>query len=392
MPEIRITYYEDEMNDSIFEKNKCENYIQLMEKYLNEGKYYPQRGESNRPPYNDPDCNSLDFCSYYWELTQFLNERETWLKEIMKEKYEAYEYAAPVNCKKKKQGKNKYPGSDKNEIIVYCNGEEKLRLKSDQFGFSVGADQSGFDIHPYGTLCDRARVKTEDEKMRVYKVIAECIYRTRTLGGGFLWSVNANIWDEYNKKRGGSRNKWEKNRKYYIEDRVDLTLLEVKHLFEWICPDGKAREEEFFKDSKLWDRCEYRDDILFQIIKEKMQRNDSKERNDNQESKGVLDYIQWLRHFGTFANYMKFFCFDDFADKQSMPLDIVESQLQWDDERRKLNGTEKMLEEPTKYKQREAYSVYRLADEKLEQMLKNVSFLTAARSYRLQKVIDDAIK
>ncbi len=36
MSEITITYYEDEINDSVFKKNECDNYIQLMEKYLKE--------------------------------------------------------------------------------------------------------------------------------------------------------------------------------------------------------------------------------------------------------------------------------------------------------------------------------------------------------------------
>ena len=384
MSEITITYYEDEINDSVFKKNECDNYIQLMEKYLKEGKYYPQRGESERPPYNDPDCCFIPLCSYYWELTKFLNKREKWLKEIMRGKYEMYEYAAPVNCKKDKQEKSKYPGSGKNEIIVYCNSEKKLHFKSDQFGFSVGADKCKFDNHPYGSLCDMVRGKTEEEKTRVYKIIAECICHTRTLGGGFLWPVNAKIHFNYNMRRGGSKDSNDNG--HYIEDRADLTLLEIKHLFEWICPDGKAEDEEILKDSKEWERCGCGDDILFDIIKKKIRTN------DNREGKGVLDYIQWLRHFGTFENYIKFFCFDDFLDKQFMPFDIAESKLEWNDENRKWSGTEKTLEETTKYKQREIYSIYRLFIEKLEQMLKNVSFLTVARSYRMQKVIDAATK
>lgn len=139
-------------------------------------------------------------------------------------------------------------------------------------------------------------------------------------------------------------------------------MLEVKHLFELICPD----------------------DILLNKIITKIQEDD----------KGVGDYIHWLRHFGSFKSYIQFFCFDDFVDKQSlMPLDIVESELEWDNAKKEVKRTkEAFLEEPTKYKQRGTHSIFRLPADKLEQMLKNVSYLTLARSYRMQKVIGNQEK
>ena len=76
-----------------------------------------------------------------------------------------------------------------------------------------------------------------------------------------------------------------------------------------------------------------------------------------------------------------------------MPFDIMESKLKWDDESKRLIWEREnavFLEEPTKYKQRKAHSIYRedRTAAELEQMLENVRILTLARSYRMQEVID----
>lgn len=382
-----ITYYEKEIYESDFAINQCDDYVQLMKKYLEGGTWThlsktKGKKQIGNPPYFDIDAIDGNWpCSYYWELTQFLNKRESWLEDKMKKMgkaYQPYRYIAPNKCKKPEKEK-KGQGSNANEIMVKGkNNEEKFRLKSDQFGFSVGKSREDFGSHPYGYLCDL--VKTEAKKDKVYEEIAQCIYDTRTLGGGFLWGTV--IWDAYNKARGGRRNKWE-NRQYYIEDRVDLTLLEIKHLFEWI----KAGKEHWEQLENIWKNIpqregEYTDDILLCKMKNQIQ---------------VIDYIRWLQHFDTFGNYIEFFCFDDFVDEDKtwMPLDIMESKLKlkWDDENEtwiceRENAV--FLEDPTKYKQRKAHSIYRedrtAAD--LKQMIENVRILTLVRSYRMQEVID----
>ncbi len=384
MSETKITYYEDEWFDaSILNKNECTNYIELMKKFLKDGKYCPQRGTVTSPPYYDPDGSDkrkMRTCSYYWELTQFLNKREIWL-ERGRVGETRYKYIAPNNCKKpeevEKKGQEK--GSDTNEIIIKGkNNEEKFRLKSDQFGFSVGEKKREeiFDKHPYGYLCKLVEKEKKEEKDRVYGVIAECIYHTRTLGGGFLWQVDAGTQNgiyEYNSGRG----------KPYIEDRVDLTLLEIKHLFDWIeleMPEENAQKKEAVD---LFNRIgdETKNGLYAKVKKCK-------------ERPGVSEYIKWLLHFGTFENYIKFFCFDEFVDskyKTWMPFDIMESKLVWNDKSKSLSWDKVVfLEDPTKYKQRKKYSVYhpdRTAAE-LEQMIENVRIMTLARSYRMQKVID----
>ena len=386
MLKTEITYYEDEIYETDFEINQCKNYKGLMEKYLKEGTWtFLPKNKSQKlienPPYFDIDAINDNWpYSYYGELTQFLNKRE--------EKYKMYKYVAPNKCQKAGQGDKQYPGSNTNEIIVYdYNGkEEKFRLKSDQFGFSVGRTKKDFASHPYGCLWNSVKDnkdnkdKTEEEKERVYGVIAECIYHTRTLGGGFLWQIDAGTQNgiyEYNRSRGQS----------YIEDRVDLTLLEIKHLFEWIelgMPKEGAQEKDVV-DLFHKIKGNGRDDGLYSKIEDKKQ-------------KEKIAYIEWLRHFGTFKNFIQFFCFDDFVDskyKTWMPLDIMKSKLEWNDESESLRWEKVVfLEDPTEYKLegKDCYkkiSNKKLSTEELKQMLINVSSLTLARSYRMQKVIDD---
>ena len=63
--------------------------------------------------------------------------------------------------------------------------------------------------------------KSDKDTDAVAEFLANYVYTTRTLGGSFLWPET--LWKDYNKSRGNGN---------YIEDRVDLTLLEIKHYFE----------------------------------------------------------------------------------------------------------------------------------------------------------------
>lgn len=385
---MKLTYYEDAMFDKKdFKNNGCNGYIGLMEKYLKNGEWKNWDGKQieqmDKPPYLDPDNSDKKWnCSYFGELTQFLNEQEKWLKEKMGDKNPSYLYVAPKWCHKAGQEDSRHPGSDANEIRVYYNDDVKFYLRSDQFGFTVGNDRDDFKNHPYGYLCElvkKTKNQEEEKKNEVYEEIAKCIYHTRTLGGGFLWQSDPtyanskeSIYGYYNIHRGV---------KSYIEDRVDLTLLEIKHLFEWI--------------KKI--KAPIKDDLLSSRVIEYKERI------------GVKEYIEWLEHFDTFENYIQFFCFDDFvdSDKTWMPLDILKSKL-------KSNGENKdqdkkvFLEDSTKYKQSEKFSIKNLSFEKMEQrlgnklneddvqeslrtlkqMLENVRILTHDRSDRMQKVID----
>lgn len=131
MSETGITYYEGEAHY----KNEKE-YIESVKNCLEIQYGDEEQKQQEKLSYIDPECKKdYDKCSYFGELTQFLNEREKWLQKKMKKKDIQYTYVAPNKCQKAEQGENKYPGSDDNEIIVYeANaGKEKFRLKSDQF-------------------------------------------------------------------------------------------------------------------------------------------------------------------------------------------------------------------------------------------------------------------
>ena len=64
--------------------------------------------------------------------------------------------------------------------------------------------------------------KSENDQAKAAEFLTKYVYTTRTLGGSFLWPES---WHrDYNMGRGN---------RSYIEDRVDLTLLEIKHYFEY---------------------------------------------------------------------------------------------------------------------------------------------------------------
>lgn len=373
-----ITYYEEEIYCDWIKRNNCNNYKELIMKFMKDGRYmgsvgkYKKEKEINKSPYSDPDCEKLQSCSYYWELTQFLNQQEEKMKEIL---IGEFKYIAPSNCKKDDGQDDGAEG-----IITMRRSdntcEPDIYLKSDQFGFIVYNFEND-DTHPYGILYKIADKQQDDEKKEeLYAFISDCINDTRTLGGGFLWPIG--IWGGksgrcgYNAARGGGNpfdveGKYLGKRysRYYIEDRVDLTLLEMKYLFKWIlCTDEHEKETD------------YSNNIIFNIAK-----NDKKG-------------IEWLRHFGSFDNYIEFFCFDDFMEN-GMPLDIVTSKLELSEDGKKVEGKRETLKKSTEYIPREEHSIYHLFNPKnkknLEQMktiLNNVRILTIARSNRMQAIVD----
>ncbi len=361
---LSITHYEEEVYSDWLEVNQCRKYTDLMKKFERD-KYYmgvrqKEVSKIEKPPYIDPDVDCLKSCSYYWELTQFLNQQEERMGG-------EFRYVAPSGCKK--DGVDEAELRDENErqqIAVYCSGASgraDLYLKSDQFGFSAGNLDKKY---PYGMLYEKAKQKDDEkQKDRQYAFVADCIYDTRTLGGGFLWPLE--MWAGYNRARGGSANSSYK--RYYIEDRVDLTLLEVKHLFEWIFEDDGRKKDE------IWDK--YHDVIFRKKIREDSNKNSA--------------YIKWFRHFGSFENYIKFLCFDDFM-VDVMPIDIVESELRLSGDGMRTEGEKVPLEDPTKYKDRAQNSIYRLDEPEIVKMLNNVRCLITARSQRMQSVLEQRRK
>jgi hypothetical protein len=152
-----------------------------------------------------------------------------------------------------------------------------------------------------------------------------------------VWVENPYI----NVARGGS-NPIDENGKfssrfknYWIEDRVDLTLLEIKKAIE-----------------KGGDLC-----------------------NRNIQGSNME---KWLGHFGSFKKYVEFFCFEPFVDTKGKytPFDITQE---------KENGSFIAIDESEDYKDREKHTIFRLSDNQQEIMFKNLTEMIQARSVAMQE-------
>lgn len=217
-------------------------------------------------PYRDPDSNCFEF---YKDLAAFLNEQEK--KYIKQEKLYHYEaWGKPFGIK-----------------VTDNKGKLQFYLKSDQFGFSAPKDNK----YPYDSYLQKSSY-SETSKENV----AKWLYKTRSLGGSFLWPMEPDGKGgyqenpQYNNTRGGTKHS-AGNPKYYIEDRVDLTLLEIKQVMDYIGSDHPELQGNI-----LWNCC----------LPE-------------------TNMVRWLKHFKTFETYVKFFKLDIFVDKDYIPFDIVKA-------------------------------------------------------------------
>ena len=250
---------------------KVEDMKEWREKYKEELKGTPKKVTN----YRDPDVTYTEKNSlFYNNMAVFLNEREA-------------KYSARLNGKFVYKFSSDYPGG----IEVKDEKDNFLfKLRSDQLGFSAPSESKN---HPYDIY-----IKNADYKEEAYEKVASWVTLSRTIGGSFLWPIrkcaDGKSKTEYNYDRGGSIGP--RNKVYYIQDRVDLTLLEIKHTFD-------PFYEQKFSEDRLYRY--YIDD----------------------KNNGVYEetYIKkWLKHFGTFKNYIEFFKFDDFVNTESlMPFDIT---------------------------------------------------------------------
>ena len=93
--------------------------------------------------------------------------------------------------------------------------------------------------------------------------------------------------------------------------------------------------------------------------------------------------IKWLRHFGNFETYVKFFCFEDFVDTNSnMPIDIVESILK-EDIKEDIIVT--IDEDYYRSKSRSVFSIYDKDKDTMEKMFNNVNILITRRTETMEK-------
>lgn len=230
------------------------------------GAIVKDKSERSYKLYIDPDNNKNK--KFYSDLSDFLNAASWKNKKNLYFKANEAPYGMITVYYKDKKGK-----------------EHHFTLHSDQLGFSAVPWIYFRKDYPLSRYLEMQKNKSDKEPETVAKFLSEYVYTTRTLGGFFLWPES---WHrDYNMGRGNGS---------YIEDRVDLTLLEIKHYFEYRELDDKKK----FK---------YSGDILFRYY-------------DN------LDAQTWFGFFDSFEDYVDFFLFNDFVykDKQTKeytPINIL---------------------------------------------------------------------
>lgn len=274
--------------------------------------------------YIDPDGKkNTDF---YSDLSDFLNAARISRKNDKIISFEANE--APYGM-----------------ITVYYKdqygNEQHFTVHSDQLGFSAVClkyFRKNYSLSRYLEMqknkLDKLKNKSDKKLETVAKFLSEYVYTTRTLGGSFLWPED--WYKGYNMERGNGS---------YIEDRVDLTLLEIKHIY-------KFRELE--------NQLIYGKDYLFKRYK-------------NQYAD------KWFGFFDSFEDYVDFFMFNDFVEdistngkKEYMPINIL---------------TGKRFK--TDYPGYEMDTLKDIKEYKLKAMLERVRDMVEKRTIRMEDLINE---
>jgi hypothetical protein len=259
---------------------KYQEYLQWLSKHL--GVSGRQRNP-NPNPYCDPDLEA-NSKAYYKNLAEFLNKQEE-NKKIKRGLKGTWHYKFIYDSG---EGEiNKIYGiavyNEKNELLFF--------LKSDQFGFSAPKKNGK---HIYDVYLENIG---EEEKETAVENITKWILSTRTLGGGLLWPMEKDAKDKWNQnpqinmKRGGTKNY---SVQYYIQDRIDLTLWEIKRYLDY----SIEKRTEYYKN------CQ--GDVLCKCLK------------------ACPNLKIWMDHFENFKTYVEFFCFEDFCQKGTYkPLNMM---------------------------------------------------------------------
>lgn len=292
-----------------------------------------------KDPYRDPDSYYTNAKKFYRDMATFLNKSEVKLKD-------------------KLNGEFVYSYDEDEKFIKVVEGEETLfYLKTDQLGFSAPSEKRS---HPYDTYIKIIKQSNDENKEKAIENaiedVAKWVYESRTIGGAFLWALEDNYSGssdkpkpqhdfQYNRIRGGS----EKGGSY-IEDRVDLTLLEIKTVLETENNCLLANQYKYKKN---------------------MQR--------------------WLNHFkkegySAFETYVEFFCFDAFVYEKSNIINILSLDLK-ESEISSSKKTYKSIDEI--YGKKEIYGeegVQHKIDD-MKKMLNNVNWLINERTAKIEKEV-----
>ena len=239
----------------------------------------PRQGEC---PYSDPDevNNKIDYVKnheFYNKLTDFLNRKDVKIDS------HAPDFLRINKLEKPKQDESKGKPYDRTISITLntSEGELHLHLTSDQFGFS--ANKKGIYDEKNHKLNEKYPFVKYVKNGGVKSLVGETIWNTRTIGGSFLWpkvKCDRNWQSSYNLYRGVDS---------YIEDRVDLTLYEIKEFYD-----------------------EYSVEKDYEKIKDKLS-----EKGSNLLKYSDAEYIyKWLSIFKCFNTYVDFFCFNSFVKEE----------------------------------------------------------------------------
>ena len=293
----------------------------------------------DRNPYQDPDRLKRNSGSqFYKDYEAFLNK---W-----------------------SENENRYKYQTKGPDCIK-DSECDILLRTDQFGFSFAGKTAYDSRYPYGLylqLIQSGNMSSDNRKKHI-EFIAECVNNTRTLGGAFVWPI-AQVWGKYlsryNTVRGvGS----------YIEDRIDLTLWEVKCFYQIY---EKLPEKTYDAFREEYDNDEtYKNNILFHYPKFK---------DESYEDEYQAMY-KFLAEFSTFDNYAKFFCFEGNFVQEGKIVDIINSvvskrNIKYLEERKNIDTNKKEIQSITKI-------------EDLHHVLENVSSLILKRSKDMKGILND---
>lgn len=255
--------------------------------------YLQKKGSWKRDLYNDPDLKVEG--EFYSKLVEFLNKRE---KDFLGATRH-FEYKRTESVAVKGKGYKVPPSID---VIDAHSKNHILYLRSDQFGFSAprgeNTESGAWNIkYPYGKFLSFGGSAV---------LVSETIYTTRTIGGSFLWPIlfatnprgKKCWWNPYNYYRGIGD---------YLEDRVDLTLYEIKAFYDLLKKNNDVSIDELKNDNDSIMFCESK-----LVTMEK-----------NEKDRYFANMSVWLKHFGTFENYINYFMLNDFVDSDYNPIDLV---------------------------------------------------------------------
>ena len=209
------------------------------------------------------------------------------------------EFKKPTDIKDKSRKK---PGDRTITVQIQKDENDYLYLTSDQFGFSAinNENQTWSPLmYPYAIY---ERCYKGDKSL-----IGDTIWYSRTIGGSFLWpKADQKGWSSlYNTNRGVNS---------YIEDRVDLTLYEIKEYLDY----RNKRKQGLDIEKPI-------NNLLFNVIEdaEKKEASACKNCKDKDEcDKDKCHKVEgnelqkWFSLFENFETYVKIFYFDAFVKKE----------------------------------------------------------------------------